>query len=351
MAEKRASSNGWHLSSCDADQVEEPQFSLAVLGPLRVCVGGRDVIVSSRRQRALLMLLAVNANTAVPVDRLVDQLWDGAPPPGALVTVRAYVSHLRKVIQAHAGGAASIVTTGIGYRLDLAPSHLDLERFRRAVAAGHDHQRADRPQAALDAFDAALELWRGEPLAELGDHLVVAPLRTELKELRLSAIEGRLRALVEIGRHVEAISELESLVAQEPLRESPHELLMVALYRAGRTAEALGVHRQFTTTLRDQLGLDASERFEELVALILRRDPRLDSTAHVSGAPIPPSPLGTPSIEVVVSLVQSLQAVSEQLAAAAELLSAQLTVGTTPAYGSRLAPGSRVPTSYDAMAS
>jgi DNA-binding SARP family transcriptional activator len=345
MAEKRASSNGRPLRSCDAEQVGEARLSLAVLGPLRLRAGGRDVIVSSRRQRALLMLLAVNANTTVPVDRLVDQLWDGAPPPGALATVRAYVSLLRKALLAHAGDAVSIVTTGIGYRLDLPPSHLDLEQFRREIAAGHDHQRADRPQAALSAFDAALELWRGEPLAELADHLAVAPLRAELTELRVDAQEGRLRALVEIGRHVEAIPELESLVAQEPLREAPHELLMLALYRAGRAADALDVHRRFRTTLRDQLGLDTSARFEEVMALILRRDPRLDPIAPAPTASAAPLPPGTPSAEGMAALIRSLLMVSEQLAAAAELLSAQLGAGTTAAH----APD--VPTAHRAIAS
>jgi DNA-binding SARP family transcriptional activator len=288
-----------------------------------VVVGAGELVVTSRRQRALLVLFVMNANTVVTADRLIDQLWNGAPPPGALVTLRSYISHIRKALDERVDGRARIVTTDSGYRLEVDAESLDIVRFRRAIAAGHRHLRAGESQQALAAFDAALAMWRGEPVAELADHEASMSLAAELLELRAGATEGRLRALVETGRHVEAISGLESLVAVEPLRESPHELLMVSLYRAGRSAEALDVHRRFRGVLQEQLGIDPSAHLDQLVTAILNRDPRLDIAPSSAPAPVA-LPAEQSAVEMVRSMLETLQTVGNQLTAVVDLLGEQL---------------------------
>lgn len=343
-----------HLSACSD---VSGCLSIDVLGPLRVAMGDRELRLSSRRQRALLVLMAVNANVVVTADQLIDQLWDGAPTPGAQVTLRSYISHIRRALYQFVDGRIRITTTDAGYRLDVDTQSLDVVRFRSAVAAGHRHLRAQEPREALAAFDEALGMWRGMPLVEIADHRVTASLTAELLELRAGAVEARLRALVDTGRHVEAVSGLESLVAAEPFREGPHELLMVALYRCGRSAEALEVHRRFRSVLSDQLGIDVSPRLNQLVTAILNRDPRLDVVpasdhAAESGA----VPREESLIELVRSLLETLDTVSVQMGAVVAALADQLPVGSADLVrltdiAVTLGPGRSGSTLSDALAS
>ncbi|MCB0893861.1 MAG: AfsR/SARP family transcriptional regulator [Nocardioides sp.] len=316
MSATRTRSTDLHLSPCP-DAPASGRFSIDVLGPLQVVSAGREATLSSRRQRALLVLLAMNANAAVTSERLVDQLWDGTPPPGALTTLRSYISHVRRFLDDHVDGRARIATTDAGYRLDVDDGSLDLVRFRDALAEGHRHLRAGEPVEALEAFESALDLWRGDPVAEIRDHDAAVTLAAELAELRVGAVEGRLRALVDTGRHVEAIPGIEALAAAEPLREGPRELLMTALHRAGRSAEALEVHRTFRAVLRDELGIEPGARLDRLVTAILHRDPRLDPPSTAVAPTQVPSPSAAEQLSL---LVESLRVVSEQLAAVVDAL-------------------------------
>jgi len=270
-----------------SEPVAAPTVRVDLLGPLRLFVGDREVTVPALRPRALLGLLAIRANSVVQSDRLIDELWDGVVPPGAAVTLRSYISVLRRTLHGGSAGVdAALATAAAGYRVDLDPDHIDAHRFRRLVAEGHEHLRQVRPQEALGSFESALSLWRGLPLAELADHAVAVPFRAEMSALRASATDGRLRALVEAGRHHEAIPALESLTRTEPLREEPYELLVLALYRAGRAPEALDVHQRFRKLLREQLGIDPSPAFAGLQTAVLIQDPRLDRAAGAA-RPIP----------------------------------------------------------------
>ena len=187
-------------------------------------MGDCEVTVPAVRPRALLGLLAIRANTVVRSDRLIDELWDGVVPPGAAVTLRSYISVLRRALYGERTGAdAVLATAAAGYRIDLDADHVDAHRLRRLVGEGHEHLRRACPHEALGSFETALGLWRGLPLAELGDHTAAAPFRAEMSALRASATDGRLRALVEAGRHHEAIPALESLIRTEPLREEPYD--------------------------------------------------------------------------------------------------------------------------------
>ena len=186
------------------------------------------------------------------------------------------------------------------------------------MAEGHEHLRRACPQEALGSFESALGLWRGLPLAELADHAVAVPFRAEMAALRASATDGRLRALVEAGRHHEAIPALESLIRTEPLREEPYELLVLALYRAGRTPEALDVHQQFRTLLREQLGIDPSPAFAGLLSAVLTQDPRLDRAAGAARSNTTVAPGrrdGASPDDLMGALIDALHAVADSLAA------------------------------------
>jgi DNA-binding SARP family transcriptional activator len=308
------------LSRVDPSELVVPiAVRIDLLGPLRLYVDDREVIVPALRPRALLGLLAIRANAVVQSDRLIDELWDGVVTPGAAVTLRSYISVLRRALSGARTGADSVLATAAaGYRIDLEAEHIDAHRLRRLVGEGHEHLRRASPHEALGSFETALGLWRGLPLAELGDHTVAAPFRAEMAALRASATDGRLRALVEAGRHHEAIPDLESLIRTEPLREEPYELMVLALYRAGRTPEALDVHGRFRALLREQLGIDPSPAFAALQSAVLTQDPRLDQVAAKASPiqmPAPGLQHGAAPNELMGALIDALHAVADALAA------------------------------------
>ncbi|WP_183097628.1 AfsR/SARP family transcriptional regulator [Nocardioides pelophilus] len=315
MPDMRTTAPGRHLASCATEDVDAAAVTIDLLGPLRVRAGGHELNLTSRRQRTLMALFAVHANTVLPADQLADQLWDGHPPPGALVTLRSYVFHLRKRLAEHPTASARLITTSSGYGLEVEDDALDVVRFRRLISSGFSHMRAGRPEESALAYGAALQLWRGQPVIELAAHDVATALIAELTELRTSAREGLLRAMVETGRHEEAVPLLEALVRDEPLREPPYELLMLALHRGGRSAEALDVHRRCRALLRDQLGIDPGPGLDQLVGSILNHEPHLDLT--------PPSPLA--GLAVTESSLASLIDTLQQLTLHATILIESLT--------------------------
>jgi DNA-binding SARP family transcriptional activator len=248
-----------------------------ILGPLEVSVDGRVIALGGRHQRALLALLLAQVNEVVPVDRLIDGLWDEAPPETAANIVQGYVSQLRKLL-----GRDTIVTRGRGYALIAADGALDLQRFEQRAAAG---AAAGRPEVAAAELRAALAVWRGPALSDLADLPVVRPIAARLDELRLAALERRLGADLECGNAAEAAAELDPLIAEHPLRERLRALQMRALYRCGRQADALAVYRAARETLVDELGLEPGAELQELERAILQREPGL---APADG--MPPAP-------------------------------------------------------------
>ena len=252
-----------------------------ILGPLDVMVDGRAVALAGRHQRALLALLLAHANEVVPLDRLIDGLWDEAPPETAANIVQGYVSQLRKLL-----GRETIVTRGRGYALIAADGALDLQRFEQRAASGTAEHAAGRPEAAANELRAALALWRGPSLSDLADLPALRPIAARLDELRLAALERRIGADLECGRAAEAAAELDTLIAEHPLRERLRALQMRALYRCGRQADALAAYRAARAALVDQLALEPSAELQELERAILRQDPSL---APTDGTPSPPA--------------------------------------------------------------
>ena len=241
-----------------------------VLGPLEAIVGGRSVELGAPRHRALLALLLAQANTVVPVHRLIDEIWGDAPPASAANLVQGAVSHLRKVL-----GKDSIVTRGHGYAVQVEPDALDLHVFeRRAQEGSIELERGDFEQAAA-TLAAAVDLWSGSALADLDGEPCVQSVARRLEDLRLLVTERRLEAELGRGRHADVLGELRELVRDHPLRESCHALLMRALYSAGHQAEALEAYRSARESLVEELGIEPGPALQELHGRMLRQDPTL----------------------------------------------------------------------------
>jgi DNA-binding SARP family transcriptional activator len=242
-----------------------------MLGPLEVVGDDGPIRLGGPRQRATLAILLLSANRVVPVERLADELYAGRPPVSAVTQVQRQVSELRRAL----GSAEIIETRSPGYLLRLRDDALDLGRFERLTA------EADRARGLDDARAAgllreALALWRGPPLADLAYEPFARAAVERLEELRLAALEEQVEAELALGRHAALVPELEALVAEQPLRERLRGQLMLALYRAGRQAEALEAYRATRQALVESFGLEPSEPLQALERAILTHDPALE---------------------------------------------------------------------------
>jgi DNA-binding SARP family transcriptional activator/predicted ATPase len=236
-------------------------MDIRILGPLEVLEDGRALELGGTKQRAVLAMLALQPNRAVSMSQLAEAVWDDEPPESARKALQVYVSQLRKVL-----GRARLQTRGGGYLLQAHRDELDLTRF--------EHLRD------IGELDAALALWRGEPLADLADHDFVRVEAARLEELRLACLELRIERDLAAGRHGELAGELEALVREHPHREHLRAQLMLALYRAGRQAEALEAYQAARSELVAELGLDPGPELRNLHQQILRHDPTLDRSVR-----------------------------------------------------------------------
>jgi DNA-binding SARP family transcriptional activator len=277
-----------------------------ILGPLEVLDDDRPVRLGGAKQRATLAILLLHANRVVGVERLADDLYAGAPPVTAVTQVQRQISELRKVL-----GAGAIETRSPGYVLHVEPEQLDLNRFERATyEADQALERVD-PQGAADLLERALALWRGAPLADLAYESFARTAIERLDELRLVALEQRFEAELALGRHLAALSDLEALVWEHPLRERLRGQLMLALYRAGRQADALDVYRRTRELLVGELGIEPSRSLQELERQILTQDTALDVTSERQ-APTASAPERT--LLVAAREVTSLLPIAQPLA-------------------------------------
>ena len=255
-----------------------------ILGPLEVSADGRLIEVGGPRLRALLVILLLRANEPVPRDVLVHELWGDQPPVGAQHSLDVYVSRLRKSLDAVAAGPVVVTRPG-AYSLLLAEDQLDARRFEDLVGQGRTALAANAPDLAAEKLRAALELWRGQALADLANGHGPQVEAVRLEELRLNATEDRIDSDLALGRHADVIGELEALVAVHPLRERLPGQLMIALYRSGRQAEALEAYQTVRRTLVEELGLEPSRTLQRLESAILRQDPSLDLPGPGVAAP------------------------------------------------------------------
>ena len=239
-----------------------------LLGPVQVVRAGREVRLGGPRPRAVLALLVLEAGRVVPAGRLVEEVWRGSPPPGAAKTLRSYVSRLRALLDPD----ATLAARGGGYVLGLDPDLVDAVRFEQLVGAGQAVLSGGEAAAAAGRFRQALGLWRGAALADVCEVEPLAREAARLEELRLAAVEGRIEADIALGLHAEVTGELEGLVAEYPLRERLWRLLVLALYRAERQADALAAYRRARDMLAAELGLEPGEELRRLEQAVLRQE-------------------------------------------------------------------------------
>jgi DNA-binding SARP family transcriptional activator len=252
-----------------------------VLGPLEVLEGDRSIPLGGTKQRSVLALLLLARGAPVSSERLIDEIWEGRPPPTAQKSVQIYVSGLRKAL-----GEGRIVTRDRGYALRLEPSELDLERFEALVARAS----SAAPMEAAETLREALALFRGLPLADLVLERWAAAAADRIEGERLTALERRIDADLELGRYRGLCGELERLLDEHPFRERFRAQLMLALYRSGRQGDALEAYRKGRVVLTDELGIEPSRMLQELEQRMLRQDPTLDVAASEPAVASPARP-------------------------------------------------------------
>jgi predicted ATPase/DNA-binding SARP family transcriptional activator len=243
-----------------------------VLGAIEVVGDDGPVSLGASKQRRLLAALVIHRGETCSADALIDAVWGETPPASARKLVQVYVSQLRRALPA--GGR--IVTNGSGYALDLLPASLDATRFERLLAEGRAALRQDNGKLAASLLGRALALWRGQAYADFACEDFAHGEVERLKELRLVALEERITAQLQLGRHADLLGELRSLVAAHPQRERLQGQAMLALYRCERQTEALELYAEARARLYAELGLAPGTELRELQRRILQQDPGLD---------------------------------------------------------------------------
>lgn len=260
-----------------------------VLGPMEMSVDGRAEKLPGTAERALLAQLLLAPGRTIAATLLVDRLWsESTLPVDPMNALQIRVSKLRRAL-ASVGLADLVVREGVGYRAAVEPTQVDAHEFearlRQARALDHEattqHKGAHGPDA-LAAYDDALDLWVGEPLSDFATEPWAMAEAVRLSELKLAAMTERAQLALSLGRHVEVIAQLESAVAQDPTLESMAGLLMVALYRSGRQADALEVYRRTRDVLDESLGLEPSLSLRSLHERVLRQDRSLGGESDLA---------------------------------------------------------------------
>ncbi|MFC7713100.1 AfsR/SARP family transcriptional regulator [Nonomuraea recticatena] len=252
-----------------------------LLGPVEVWDQGRQLPIGGPKPRALLAALLLGREHVVSVDRLVDSIWSADAPDAARGLIQTYVSMIRRTL-----GPRTIETHAPGYLLRIGTGQLDLHQFDRLVAEGRRAAAEGRREDAARAFLSAEALWRGPALGGIGD--VLQPEAARLDELRLTIVEERISVELLLDRHTELVPTLAALVSAHPTKERLRGQLMTALYRLGRSAEALALYEDGRAALAEELGIDPGPELRALHQAILRSDPSLSSQASpYPGRPIP----------------------------------------------------------------
>jgi len=252
-----------------------------ILGPLRVRDGAHWISVRAAQQRLVLAVLLIEAGKMISIDRLVNEIWGEHPPGTAAATVRGYVRALRRILGGGTNGP--LLTREHGYELVVADEDVDARVFERLVDTGIRAIVAGDRGGALTRLSEALALCHGQVLADVPPSGTVATEITRLEQRRLTAMEERLGALLDLGRHAEMVDELAQVVAEHPLRERLQGQLMLALHRCGRRAEALATYRSAHRMIADELGVEPGMELRRLHQAMLADEPHLVAPVRQSG--------------------------------------------------------------------
>ncbi|GGO51185.1 hypothetical protein GCM10012287_32620 [Streptomyces daqingensis] len=258
-------------------------MDIGILGPLVVRVDGTSVVPSAAKPRQVLALLAANAGQQTSTETIAQELWGSSPPSNPSGVVQTYVKQLRRAIAAALDPAGSRSAKDVlrrghhGYLLDMPGTATDAHEFDRLATRGLRALVEGDGAEASRALEQALGLWRGPALADVRTGSGLEVEAQCLEEARRAALDGRITADLQLGRHAQLIGELTMLTARFPLQESLHAQLMVALYRCGRSSQALHVYQRMRAAHIEELGIEPSHRLRKLHRAVLEADPMLDS--------------------------------------------------------------------------
>jgi DNA-binding SARP family transcriptional activator len=262
-------------------------MELRVLGPIEVRHDGSAVSVRGSKRRQLLALLAIRPNRPVSAEQLVEELWEGCPPPSAATALRVHIGKLRQVLELDRGRNAPstrLPASRNGYVLRVEPDELDAERFERLVLLAREAIASGDPARAVPQLTEALDLWRGEALIDIADLSAARAEVARLDELRAVAFEELANARLTLGEHALAVDVARSAIARYPLREQLTSILMLALYRNGRQADALQAYAVLVERLME-LGLEPSRELRQLEADVLLQRASLDARGEGGATP------------------------------------------------------------------
>ncbi|MFI5661879.1 BTAD domain-containing putative transcriptional regulator [Streptomyces sp. NPDC051684] len=257
-------------------------MKIQVLGPLSAAVNGMSIVPTAGKPRQILALLALYPGRVVPVPTLMEEIWGTGLPQSALTTLQTYILQLRRRLGTAMGPGVPAAAKDVlatrhgGYLLQIPSDAVDVREYEHLVTQGQQAADEDEDERAASCYRTALGLWQGAALVDVrtGPILEIEVLR--LEESRLVTYERRIDADLRLGRHVEVIAELTDLIARHPQHEGLHSQAMVALYRSGRQAAALGVYQRLRARLIEDLGVEPAPQLQRLHHAILAVDPKLD---------------------------------------------------------------------------
>ncbi len=258
------------------DQLAVPELRFYLLGPVEIIRDGQPCTPGAAKQRALVAVLLLHANELVPVERLIDELWGVRPPRSALAALHGYVTAVRRALVPANDAAPAIRqrhpvlrTKSAGYVLHVEPEQLDVAQFRALARCGRAGLAQGTCEEAGGHFQRALALWRGPALADLTRNGALKHYALRLEEERLAVLQARIGVDICRGRSAEVVGELEELCARQPLSESTSQQLMLALYLAGRRAEALSIYTRTHRIMIDEAGIEPGPDLRAMQQAIL----------------------------------------------------------------------------------
>jgi DNA-binding SARP family transcriptional activator len=274
------------LAAHGLDAGDSRGLRISVLGPLTASVDGAFILLGPQTQRAVLGLLALHANTAVHRDALIDALWGDDPPGTAVAMVQSYISRLRRLLtvpQSGEGQGKSLITSGTSYQLCVTADEVDQIEFARQAAHAQEAHAAGEVDVSCGLYARALDLWRGEPLADV-KVLSTHPAVLDLGHQRAGIVLKYADAAFQGGRHDQVLRPLRAMYHREPLNERVAARLMIALAGSGCQAEALCVYDQVRQRLDDQLGVYPCAELSQTQAMVLRQQvDSAETSALVTG--------------------------------------------------------------------